>query len=111
MPDKKSYLGEFEQIVLLALVRLHNNAYGMSIRQEIEVRAGRDVSIGAVYTTLERLEEKGLVSSRRGEATAERGGRAKRYFRIKAPGILALNQSKRTFERMWSGVRPVGALE
>jgi PadR family transcriptional regulator, regulatory protein PadR len=106
---KKSYLGEFEQIVLLALVRLRNNAYGMTIRREIKERAGRDVSIGAVYTTLERLEEKGLVSSRKGEATAERGGRAKRYFKIEAPGVRALNESKRTFERMWSGVRPVGA--
>ena len=109
MTDKKSYLGEFEQIVLLALVRLRNNAYGMTIRQEIEERAGRVVSIGAVYTTLERLEEKGLVSSRKGEATAERGGRAKRYFKIEAPGLRALNESKRIFERMWSGVRPVGA--
>ncbi|HLQ24959.1 MAG TPA: helix-turn-helix transcriptional regulator [Acidiferrobacterales bacterium] len=109
MTDKKSYLGEFEQIVLLALVRLRNNAYGMTIRQEIEERAGRVVSIGAVYTTLERLEEKGLVSSRKGEATAERGGRAKRYFKIETPGLRALNESKRIFERMWSGVRPVGA--
>src|SRR6476619_6831698 len=102
-------LGQFEELILLALVLLRENAYGMTIRQEIAERTGRDVSIGAVYTTLERLEEKGLISSRRGEATAERGGRAKRYFKIAAPGVRALNESKRVFDRMWAGVRPVEA--
>lgn len=109
MAEKKSYLGEFEQIVLLALVRLRNNAYGMTIRQEIEARAHRVVSIGAVYTTLERLEEKGLVSSRKGEATAQRGGRAKRYFKIEAPGIRALDEARSAQDRMWSRLKPMNA--
>lgn len=101
---KPEHLGEFEQLVLWALVRLRDNAYGMTIRQELEERAGRTVAIGAVYTTLERLEEKGLVSSRKGEATPERGGRAKRYYRIEAPGLRALGNSRRVLERMWAGL-------
>jgi PadR family transcriptional regulator PadR len=87
-------LGRFEELVLLALVRLRENAYGVMIRREIAERTGRDVSFGAVYTTLERLERKGYVSSRVGEPTPERGGRAKRYFRIEAPGIRALNEAQ-----------------
>ena len=87
-------LGRFEEIVLLALVRLRENAYGVPIRREIAERIGRDVSFGAVYTTLERLERKGYVSSRMGNPTPERGGRAKRYFRIEAPGIRALNETR-----------------
>lgn len=102
-------LGEFEQIALLALVRLRNNAYGMTIRREIEERARRHVSIGAIYTTLERLEQKGLISSRMGEATPERGGRAKRYYKIEAPGVRALDRSRKMWGRMWRDVRLVGA--
>jgi PadR family transcriptional regulator PadR len=90
----KDQLGHFEQIVLLALVRLREDTYGVPIRQEIAERIGRDVSFGAVYTTLERLERKGYVSSKMGEPTRERGGRAKRYFRIEAPGIRALNETR-----------------
>jgi PadR family transcriptional regulator PadR len=100
-------LGRFEEIVLLALVRLRENAYGVTIRREIAERTGRDVSFGAVYTTLERLERKGYVSSRMGEPTAERGGRAKRYFRIEAPGRRALNSSRETIARM-GGLAHVG---
>jgi DNA-binding PadR family transcriptional regulator len=88
-------LGRFEELVLLALVRLREDAsYGVPIRREIAERTGRDVSFGAVYTTLERLARKGYVSSRLGDPTPERGGRAKRYFRIEAPGITALNESQ-----------------
>jgi len=104
---KGDYLGEFEQIVLLALLRLRDNAYGMTIRREILKRTGREVSIGAVYATLDRLEQKGYVSSRQGEATPERGGRAKRYFRIEAPGRRALNSSRETIARM-GGLAHVG---
>jgi DNA-binding PadR family transcriptional regulator len=93
-------LGRFEELVLLALVRLRENAYGVTIRREIAERTGRDVSFGAVYTTLERLQTKGYVSSRIGEPTPERGGRAKRYFRIEAPGIRALNETRETVVRM-----------
>ncbi len=103
---KGDNLGEFEQIALLALIRLRANAYGASIRQEIAERTGRDVSVGAVYTTLERLERKGFVSSARGEPTPERGGRAKRYYKIEAPGEHALQKSRETMDRMWAGLVP-----
>jgi PadR family transcriptional regulator, regulatory protein PadR len=93
-------LGRFEEIVLLALVRLREDAYGVSIRREIADRTGRDYSFGAVYTTLERLELKGYVSSRLGEPTPERGGRAKRYFHIQAPGLRALERSRETIASM-----------
>ena len=102
----RDHVGELEQLVLLALLRLRSDAYGMTIRREISARAGRDVSIGAVYTTLERLERKGFVSSRRGERTPERGGRAKRYFSIEAPGIRVLDESRETMTRMWQGLVP-----
>ena len=105
--DGNDRLGRFEEIVLLALVRLRENTYGVTIRREIAERTGRDVSFGAVYTTLERLERKGYVSSRMGEPTAERGGRAKRYFRIEAPGRRALNSSRETIARM-GGLAHVG---
>src|SRR3989442_9281650 len=97
---KGEMLGNFEQLVLWALIRLGEHGYGVTIRQEIQRRAGRAVSLGAVYTTLERLEEKGHVSSCRGEPTAERGGRAKRYFRITASGATALTESRETLSRM-----------
>ena len=93
-------LGQFEELVLRALLRLRENAYGVPIRREIAVRTGRDVSVGALYTTLDRLERKGYVSSHRGDPTPERGGRAKRYFKIEAPGIRALNHSLDTIARM-----------
>jgi PadR family transcriptional regulator PadR len=93
-------LGPFEELVLLALVRLRDNAYGVTIRQEIAKRTSKDVSLGAVYTTLDRLQGKGYVSSRWGEPTAERGGRAKRYFLIEAPGRRALNSTLNVFAKM-----------
>jgi|SRR5215469_494545 len=92
-------LGPFEELVLLALVRL-GETYPVPIRREIAERTGRDVSFGALYTTVDRLERKGYVSSRMGEATRERGGRAKRYFRIDAPGIRALDETRETMARM-----------
>jgi PadR family transcriptional regulator, regulatory protein PadR len=98
--DGNDRLGRFEEIVLLALGRLREGAYGVPIRREIAERTGRDVSFGAVYTTLERLERKGYVSSRMGDPTPERGGRAKRYFQIEAPGIRALNESRAAVARM-----------
>ncbi|MCH7795712.1 MAG: helix-turn-helix transcriptional regulator [Proteobacteria bacterium] len=103
---KSDSLGEFEQVVLLALIRLRANAYGTSIRQEIAERTGRDVSVGAVYTTLERMQQKGFVSSARGAPTPERGGRAKRYYKIEAPGERALQRSRETMDRMWEGLVP-----
>lgn len=102
---KGEYLGEFEQLVLLALVRLGEDAYGMRVRREIEERGERPVSIGAVYATLERLEAKGYVSSYLGEATAERGGRAKRHFRIESEGEQALRNSMETVRKMTKGLK------
>ena len=100
-------LGSLELIVLLALVRLKANAYGMTIRREIEERTGRNLSIGAVYATLDRLESKGYVSSFLGEPTAERGGRAKRLFRIEAEGNQALRASQDAIRKMTLGL-PTG---
>ena len=98
-------LGSLEQIVLIALVRLGTNAYGMTVRREIEERTGRDLSIGAVYATLERLEGKGFVSSSLGEPTAERGGRAKRIFRIEGAGQRALHSTQETMRKMTAGLK------
>lgn len=98
-------LGPLEHVILLALVRLEDNAYGMTVRREIEERTGRDISIGAVYATLERLEAKGYVSSFTGEPTAERGGRAKRFFRIEAAGEEALRASHEAIRRMTQGLK------
>ena len=97
-------MGEFEQMVLLALLRLGNDAYGMEIREEIEKRTGRDVSYGAVYTTLARLEEKGFAAHNLGEATPERGGRARKYFRVQPAGQEALRASREALAVMWEGV-------
>ena len=101
---KGEFLGEFEQLVLLALLRLGDGAYGMAVRREIETRAGRDASIGAVYATLDRLEEKGLVKSRLGEASAARGGRAKKCFSITAAGARDLEKSQHAFRQMLDGL-------
>lgn len=102
-------LGIFEQGVLLALLRpstkLGKEAYGRAILKEVQLRLNREVSAGAVYATLERLEEKGLISSKLGSGTAARDGRQRRYYSIEAAGIRALNEAKATVERMWSGVR------
>lgn len=101
---KGDFLGELEQVVLLSLARLGDQAYGVAIRQEIAARARRDVAIGAVYSALDRLERKGYVSSRLGEPTQERGGRAKRYFRLERAGSLALEQTRQMFTRLWDGL-------
>jgi PadR family transcriptional regulator PadR len=98
------FLGSLEHLVLLALVRLGDGAYGMTVRREIEHRTGRDLSIGAIYATLERLEDKGYVRSEIGEPTAERGGRAKRLFRIAAKGEAALEASQQALRNMTSGI-------
>lgn len=101
---KGEFLGEFEQLVLLALLRLGDEAYGMTVRREIEERASRDVSIGAVYATLDRLEEKGLVKSRLGEPTDERGGRAKKCFTMTGAGARALERSQEAVRQMLDGL-------
>lgn len=101
MPD---VLGEFEQLVMLTVLRLDDGAYTAAVRQELLERAGRDVSPGAVFTTLERLEGRGLVASRYGEPTPERGGRRKRYYRLRAEGRRALARSLETMRRVAEGL-------
>ena len=100
-----SSLGELEHIILLTLVRLGDNAYGMSVRATIHELIGRDISIGAIYTTLERLQDKGYVKSSKGEATAKRGGRAKKYFKVTAKGAKALREVRSNLELLWQGVQ------
>jgi PadR family transcriptional regulator PadR len=99
-------LGEFEQSLLLAIVHLGDNAYGVTIRQEIEARTGREVAVGALYTSLARLERKGYVRSTMSDPTPQRGGRSKRHFTLKAAGAAALRQSRERLEQMWDGLRP-----
>jgi DNA-binding PadR family transcriptional regulator len=104
----RSALGEFEQAVLLAILRLGPDAYGVPNRRVLSERLGRVVSVGAVYTALERLEAKGFVSSWTGGATDERGGRAKRFYRIEAPGLRALDAARVVTQNLWAGL-PEGA--
>ena len=101
---RREFLGGFELLVLLALVRLGEDAYGVPISDAIEQSSGREVSIGSVYITLTRLAEKGLVSSRLGEPTSERGGRAKKYFRITAKGLREVRQARHTLITLWNGI-------
>jgi PadR family transcriptional regulator, regulatory protein PadR len=100
----RDYLGEFEHIVLLALLRLEDRAYGVTVRQEIEFRTQREVSIGAVYATLDRLETKGYVKSHHGDPTPERGGRSKRFFRVTGKGVAAVNRTQRVLQSMAEGL-------
>ncbi len=97
-------LGEFEQLVMLSVLRLGDEAYGGTVRRELLNRAGRDVSPGAIFTTLERLEARGLVTSEYGEPTPERGGRRKRFYRLKPEGRRALAASLDTIRRMARGL-------
>ena len=97
-------LGEFEQVVLLAILRLGDDAYGVTIRREIAECTEREPAPGALYTTLDRLEEKGLVASKYGDPTPERGGRAKRYFTVTARGVRAVARAQRAYQRLLKGL-------
>jgi DNA-binding PadR family transcriptional regulator len=101
---KPDVLGEFEQSALLAVAHLGENAYGVTIRREIEARTGRHVSIGALYTALDRLERKGLVSSSMSDPTPERGGRSRRYYVLRSAGATALRETRQRLDRMWAGL-------
>ncbi len=101
----REHLGEFEQIVLLAVLRLGENAYGVPVRQDIEKRTGRSLTVGALYRTLDRLEDKGYVTSWFSDPIPERGGRSKRYFRVEPVGVRALRQSRAQLAAMWDGVK------
>jgi DNA-binding PadR family transcriptional regulator len=102
----KDSLGEFEQVVMLAVLRLDDAAYAVPIRREIEKRTRRSVARGALYVTLERLEGKGYLESRLADPTPERGGRAKRYYRVRPAGVTVLRQSWTALQRMWEGLEP-----
>lgn len=104
---KKYQLGEFEEVVLLTVGVLYDNAYGVSIKKEIEERLSRNVSVGALQTALKRLEDKGYLSSREGEATEDRAGRPKKYFQITALGKRAVEYTKTTREELWSAIPKV----
>ena len=97
-------LGEFEQLVLLAILRLGDDAYGVTIRAELAERAGRTIAPGALYTALERLETKGMITSRMGDPTPQRGGRAKRYVTVTGAGRHALRRAVRAYERLLDGL-------
>jgi len=105
MKKRDEPLGSLEHIVLLAVMRLGEDAYGITVRREIESTTGRDLSIGAVYATLGRLESKAFVRSLAGEPTAERGGRAKRYFRATAEGMSAVRRTQESIHKMSSGLK------
>ena len=99
-------LGEFEQMVLLAIAQLGGEAYGIPIVEEIERRTGRSVARAAVYVTLRRLEEKGLVSSWMSDPTPERGGKGRRYVKLEAEGARALREARQVADRMSQGLDP-----
>ncbi len=99
-------LGEFEQMVLLAIVHLREDAYAIPIAAEIERRTGRSVARAAVYIALRRLEEKGFVSSWMSDPTPERGGKGRRYVKLEAEGARALRDARYAAERMWQGLNP-----
>jgi DNA-binding PadR family transcriptional regulator len=105
----QDYLGEFEQMVLLSIMRLGQQAYGLAIRDELESVAGRSPSSGALYTTLDRMEKKGLLASSAGEITQERGGRPRRYVRVTSEGRALLARSRSTLLALWDGLE--GALD
>jgi DNA-binding PadR family transcriptional regulator len=100
---KRKLLTDFELMILLAILRVEE-AYGVPIAREIEATAGRSVVIGAVYTALDRLEARGLVTSRLGDPTPERGGRARRYFRVTAQGLRAVRSTRRALVSLWTGL-------
>jgi PadR family transcriptional regulator PadR len=104
---KKYHLGEFEEIVLLTIAILHKDAYGVSIKEEIESRLDRDVSMGALHAALVRLENKGYIKSFDGEITEERAGRPRRYFQITALGKKAMEHSRNTREGLWKAIPKV----
>jgi DNA-binding PadR family transcriptional regulator len=104
---KKYQLGEFEEVVLLTVGVLYKEAYGVSIKKDIETRLARNVSVGALQTALRRMEDKGYLTSHDGEATEERAGRPKRYFQITALGKKALEYTKSTRDQLWKAIPKV----
>jgi DNA-binding PadR family transcriptional regulator len=105
-----AYLGEFELMILLSLVRLGEDAYGVPLARELSSLRGRTISAGSVYAALGRLESKGLIESSLGEPTAERGGRAKRYFRVTQQGLHSLEETRRVLNQLWKCIPSTGDL-
>ena len=101
---KGDYLGNFDLMLLLALLRLGDDAYGVTIAGVLEEQTGREVVVASVYATLDRLEERGLVTSSLGDPTPERGGRAKRYFRITNAGTREVREAQRALVNLWKGL-------
>ncbi len=99
-----AYLGEFEQVVLLAILRLKDEAYAVPVREEIEARTARSVARGALYTALDRLEAKRCLTSRMSEPLAERGGRSRRYYTVTPAGLSALRASRHALLQLWNGI-------
>ena len=100
----RSYLGEFELMLLLTVIHLGEDAYGVPISRELELTRGRSVSVGSVYAALERLEAKGLVESTLGDPTPERGGKAKRYFQITKEGLRQVHETRRVLTNLWQAI-------
>ena len=101
---KRDYLGQFELMVLLAILRAGDDAYGVPIAREIEDIISKEVALGIIYAALERLEAKGLVTSSMGDPSPERGGKAKRYFRLTGKGVREVRETQRTLKKLWSGL-------
>ena len=108
---KKYHLGEFEEIVLLTIAILHKEAYGVAIKEEIESRLERDVSMGALHSALVRLEDKGYIHASDGEVTADRAGRPRRYFQITALGKRAMEYARHTREQLWKAIPKLSIVE
>ncbi len=107
MKPAPDVIGEFEHLVLLALLHLGDSGYAINAREEIERRTGRRVTRGAVYVTLDRLERKGFLESWLADPTPERGGRAKRYYRVRPAGITVLRHARAALQSMWQGLDPI----
>jgi len=105
---KHSYLGEFELMILLTIIRLGDDVYGVPLSRELAVLRGRDVSVASVYAALDRLELKGLIASSLGESTPERGGRAKRYFRVTEQGLRSARETRRVLSKLWRSLPSAG---
>jgi PadR family transcriptional regulator PadR len=101
---KRDYLGQFELMVLLAILQAGEDAYGVPIAREIEDTTGKEVALGSIYAALDRLEAKGLVTSEMGDPTPERGGRAKRYFHVTSKGVRQARDAQRTLSKLWRGL-------
>jgi PadR family transcriptional regulator PadR len=101
---KRSYLGEFELMVILTVMKLGDDAYGVPVSRELEKQLRREVSVGSVYAALERLEMKDLIASSLGDPTPERGGKAKRYFRVTKQGLQEVYETRQVLTRLWHGL-------